>query len=205
LGFSLIASPLAGLAGSLTLPNYTQGMAGELAFIGGHPKRWLLGMSLDLLFSLLLVPAGIAIARATRGRSRLGPLAGTMVAGAAFFHGAMLGYQLPEGSLVARVSDRAQAVAIAEASYASPGFSLLVIPFTTLMFPGLLLAAGTLWRSSIIPLWAALAIVAAVPIELAGPPAVKASLMFALLALGLGRAGVWVTGRRPAPASDSVP
>jgi hypothetical protein len=198
-GLSLIFSPIAGLAGSLMLPSYAQGMSGELAFIDAHPTRWLGGMSLDLLFSLLLIPAGTGIVRATRGRSRLGQVAGAMVAAAGFVHGAMLGYQLPEASLVAHMADRAQAVALAEASYDSPAFTMLVIPFVALMFPGLLLAAAALWRSRVVPLWAAGSIAAAVAIEVAGPPAVKASLMFALLALGLGRAGVSLLQcRRPA-------
>src|SRR5512132_677604 len=88
-GLALVASPLLGLVGSLLLPTYTQGMAGELAFIAEHRTRWLAGMSFDLLFSLLLIPAGRGIARATRGRSRLGPAAGAMLAAAGFFHGAM--------------------------------------------------------------------------------------------------------------------
>ena len=112
----------------------------------------------------------------------------------------MLGYQLPEASLVAHAADRAQAVALGDAMYGDAAFTMLVIPFTALLFPGLLLLALSLWRSRAAPWWASAAIVAAVVVELAGPPAMKARIMFALLVLGLGWVGVRL-GREGAEGS----
>lgn len=195
---SLVASPLAGLVGSLLLPTYTQGMRGELAFIEAHRTRWLAGMGCDLLFSLLLIPAALGLMQLLRRHgSRVGPVAAAMLATAAFVHGAMLGYQLPEASIVAHVADRAQAVSLADAMYGDAAFTALVIPFTAFMFPGLLLLALSLWRSRVAPLWVALAIAAAVVVELAGPPDWKARSMFALLLLGLGWVGTRLVRHDP--------
>ena len=190
-GLALVASPLAGLIGSLLLPTYTEGMRGELAFIAEHRARWLAGMSCDLLFTLLLIPASLAMMSLLRRRgSRVGAVAAAMLVVAAFVHGVMLGYQLPEASIVAHAADRAQAVSLAESMYGDPAFTMLVIPFTALLFPGLLLLAWSLWRSRATPPWASLAIVAAVVVEIAGPPAWKARAMFALLLIGLGWVGM---------------
>ena len=203
LGLSLIASPLAGLVGSLLLPAYTGGMQGELAFIAAHPTRWLAGMSADLLFSLLLIPAALGLAWVLRPRAPvLGPLCGGMLLVAAFVHGAMLGYQLPEASLVAHGGDRAAMVALSEAMYGDPAFMLLVIPFTALCFPGLLLAAAALWRTRVVPRWVPPVLAAAVAVELLGPPALKARLFFALLLLSLGRLGVQLLRTPAGPLPD---
>jgi len=166
-------------------------MRGELAFIAAHPTRWLTGMSFDLLFSLLLIPAALGLMRMLRPRApALGALCGGMLLVAGFVHGAMLGYQLPEASLVAHGGDRARMVALSEAMYGDPGFLLLVIPFTAFAFGGLLLTAAAVWRTRVAPRWVPVVIAAAVLIEVLGPPAVKARLFFGLLLLGLGRLGV---------------
>ena len=197
-GLSLVASPLAGLIGSLLLPAFTGGMRGELAFIAAHRTRWLTGMGFDLLFSLLLIPAALGLRRVLQPRAPvLGAACGAMLLVAGFVHGAMLGYQLPEASLVAHGGDRERMVALSEAMYTDPGFLLLVIPFTALVFPGLLLAAAALWRTRAAPRWVTVAIAAAVLIELLGPPTMKARLFFGLLLLGLGRVGVQLLRASP--------
>jgi hypothetical protein len=85
--------------------------------------------------------------------------------------------------------DRARAVALTSALTEQPAFTALVVPMTGL-FLGLLLLAVALWRARAAPAWIPAALVAAVVVEIAGPPAFKARLFFALLLAALGWAGV---------------
>jgi hypothetical protein len=189
-GLSLLAAPLCGLAWSLLVPPFTAGMAGEVAFIAAHPGRWALGTYLGVVWSYLMIPAVLGLLHLFRARAVvLGHVGGALALTGAAFHGTMLGFQLAETPIVLSGIDRARAVALTSALTEQPAFTALLVPLTGL-FLGLLLLALALWRARAAPAWIAALLVAAVAVEIAGPPAFKARLFFTLLLAALGWVGV---------------
>lgn len=189
-GASLLAAPLCGLAWSLLVPPFTAGMEGEVAFIAAHPDRWALATYLGVVCSYLLIPAVLGLLHLLRARVVvLGHVGGALALMGAAFHGTMLGFQLAETPIVRSGIDRAQAVALTTALTDQPAFIALLVPMAGL-FVGLLLLAVALWRARAAPAWVAALLVAAVVVEIVGPPAFKARLFFALLLVALGWMGV---------------
>jgi hypothetical protein len=191
-GLSLIVAPLTGLIGVSLLPAFTNGMEGELAFIAGNTDRWLLGLYLDLLTWLLLIPAVIGLMHLLRRRAViLGHIGGSLMLVGLFFHAAVLGFQFVEAPLVVSKLDHAQMVALTEQIYEHKAFVMLLMPFLG-FYAGLILLAVALWWARVAPSWVAFTIIAAIAGEFFGPPQVHTHLMLGLLLVAFGWIGLKV-------------
>jgi hypothetical protein len=188
-GLSLIAAPLLGLIGATLLPKYTDGMAGELAFIAAHPTRWLVGLYVNLLTMIPMIVSIFGLLHLLQRRAVvLGHLSGALLLVGSFFHGAILGYQFVEAPLVVSGIPHNQLLAFSEQMYQHVAFTLLLMPFLAFHLGSLLMALA-LWQARIGPPWVSGCIVVGVAVEFFGPAAYHAQLYFGFLLIALGWIG----------------
>ena len=163
--------------------------AGEVAAVADHPVRMALLGWLEVPFFVGMVPACLAVAwLCRRGAPVLATIAGALTA-LGFGAGFAL---LPGGDLAAALQagvDPAVLERVDDASWAAPRAELGIVLFLLGgVMIGLAMLGIALWRSRVVPIWFALALV------IAGPPTRSArtrrSVGLGLILGAVGFAGV---------------
>jgi hypothetical protein len=192
-GLCLIGAPVALTAAAAIGPDYFDDDKQQmLQKIGVHPNRYVVALLLFLAAAVLLIAAGIGLVRFFRGAGvTLGQAAGGLLAvGAAatigFFTIGAVQYEMTRHNL-----DRAEMADLVEQVEESAMLLPIVILFLVGIAIGSLLLAIAAWRRRLIPVWAALAIVAAAVLGFFGQDNKALEIVgFAILIVGLGTLGL---------------
>ncbi|WP_111718938.1 DUF4386 family protein [Homoserinimonas sp. OAct 916] len=186
---TLLAAPLTGLLAGLLLPQLSGGGAERLAIIEANSTRFLAANLLLLVSFTLFVPALVLIGHhlAEKG-SRWGYVSAIAAAAGWILHLAIVGGGLVQYPMAA-AADRAAMSEVADAMFESASFLVLVVPMLLLTALGMLLTAVALWRARVAPLWAAIAIVAAIVADFVAPEPFDVLSLYGLLTVGF--AGVY--------------
>jgi hypothetical protein len=179
-GLSLIASPVLALLSALLFLTIGSTEGAQLRAIAAHPDRWYWSTILLVASIVLLVPAYVGLAALVRRSSRrLGATGGALaILGVMVATGDAMS-QLMGRALVAADADRAQMVALlvrfdddagANAVFNVGGLAIIV--------GSLLLTAGLI-RGRVVPVWSAVALSAAVVLNIAGYGAASGGLVAA--------------------------
>jgi hypothetical protein len=166
---SLVLAPLFSLASALVAPALKTDEGAQLAVIAAHPDRWYWFTILLLAGGLLLVPALLGIAIVVRERSpRLGEIGGWLaILGALIAIGDVMS-QLTLWQMVTPGADRAQMTALLVRTDDAAGVANVYTVGGLAILIGTVLLTIGLIRSRVVPAWAALALTAAVVVNLVG-------------------------------------
>ncbi len=186
---TLLAAPLTGLLAGLLLPQLSGGGAERLAIIEANSTRFLAANLLLLVSFTLFVPALVLIGQhlAEKG-SRWGYVSAIAAAAGWILHLAIVGGGLVQYPMAA-AADRAAMSEVSDAMFESASFLVLVVPMLLLTALGMLLTAVALWRARVAPLWASIAIVAAIVADFVAPEPFDVLSLYGLLTVGF--AGVY--------------
>jgi hypothetical protein len=169
IGGSMIGTGLLMLGASLASPAIKTNEAAQIAVIAQHPARYYLFTILILGSSMLLIPALIGLMRMTAERS---PVLSNL-GGALSLFGALVATgdsmsQLVIWQMGARGADRAQMAALLHRFDNVAGASLVFTVGGLAVLVGIVLLAIALVRSHAAPAWAAVGVVAATLLNIAG-------------------------------------
>jgi hypothetical protein len=166
LALSLVAAPVAFLAGSALSPGVDADFAAELATVAAHPDRWSAFMALVALGSLAFIPAAIGLHRLCS--SRLGLAAATLFAYGNAIAAADAISELGVREMVVPGADRAQMAALMERVDSSfPGVLFFTTGGLSYLLGGVLLGVA-LWRRRTVPVWSAALFGTSVMVNLIG-------------------------------------
>ena len=177
---SLFAAPLLSLAGVALAPPIRSDARAQLAVIAAHPDRWYWSTILLLAGALATVPAILGIAAVVRERSpRLGDLGGGLaLLGALIAVGDVMS-QLTVWQMVAPGANPAQMAALLHRTDAAAGVALVfTVGGLTVLAGSVVLAIGLL-RARIVPVWAAVAFIAGVFLNIGGYGAASGAIVAA--------------------------
>lgn len=213
---ALVVGPLALVAGALSSPAGDEdSVAASLTKIAAHPGQQRTLIVADLMATLML-PAMLYLMRlARRGAPRLAVVGGAIafiswVGGAVSLGGSdVLFYH------AARLPDQLTAVTLVKSVVGDPGFVVPEAVFLIGHLVGMLLLGIALWRSHVVPVWAA-ALVGIGPIVefVVHETSATDAGAYALLLIGMAGCAVsllridddqWDLPARPGPASELSP
>jgi hypothetical protein len=156
-GLCLIAAPLVLLLALLFHPG--EGEAGLVQTVAEHPGRVEASNLLIVLSSVLFVPALIGLLRPVRGRGVILVHIGVGLALIGVIgHAVWAGFQVVLVGMVQSGVDREQLSAMVEGGPPNAGFVVVMLMFLAGFFLGMIVLAVGLWRSRVIPRWAAVCI-----------------------------------------------
>ncbi len=188
-GLCLIAAPLVLLLALLLHPGEVgTGVQTEAEY----PGRVLATNLLIVLSSVLFVPALVGLLRVIRGRGVVLVHVGVGLALIGVIgHAVWAGFQIILVGMVQSGVDQEQLSAMVENGPPNAGFVAVLLMFLAGFFLGLIFIATSLWRSRIVPRWAAVCI-ALVPIFDFLPTDNKALFLIgpALAVVGFGTIGL---------------
>jgi hypothetical protein len=192
--------PVAALAiETLVVPFPVRGdIADAMTGIAAHPGRAQAALWLALVYSLLVLPATMAVAWTARRRAPRLTLAGGVLTLLAF------AATLPDSDLAAVVGVRngiapAALQAIDDAVWAHPAVGMQLGIFLLGQAVGLILLGIALWRARVVPAWAAIVLALSGPAHLLAPGGnAGAAISWAMTAIGYAAASVALLRTRDA-------
>ena len=205
---SLITAPLLGLIAACAWPPLRTGDRAQIAAISAQPGRWYIFSLFLLLSTIMLVPAVLALMRLL-GRSRP---AWALIAGCAVQLGILIGIgdaatNLMVWQMGSRGVSLGQMAALATRYNAAPGAALIFMIGGLATLGGTLALSAGLWRAHAVPAWTAIAVAAAMIVNIVGLSANSVPITiasFALLLAAFGRIAVIVRSS-PAWAQPDTP
>jgi hypothetical protein len=195
-GLCLIGAPLALLAAAIIGPEYVDNdnKLAELQSIAVHHRRFALAIVLFFAAAVLIILAGIGLVRLFRGvRVTLGQTAGALLTlgGAAtfgFYANSAIEYEMTRHDL-----NRVQMAKLADQFQDSAALAPVWVLFLIGIVLGTILLAIAAYRRGLIPIWAAVAIVASSVLGFFGDESKPAEIAgFAVLLVGFGALGLAV-------------
>jgi hypothetical protein len=200
---ALIAAPILGLAGTLTLPVMSGDGAARLAAIEAEPTRFLLANLLLIASFTVFVPALLSLKERLVSRaSRWGAWAAIAAAAGWTLHNAIVGTVLTQLSMVS-AADRTSAGAVADGLFESAGFTAILIPMLVLTEVGTIVLAIAVWRAGLAPLWAGIVVILGLVAEFVVPEPYEGVGLYALLAIGFGAIGFRLLQQRSASTIEA--
>jgi uncharacterized protein DUF4386 len=196
-GLCLIVGPLMFVIASAIGPDVDDdNKVKELANVAANKGSYLLGAILFLVGSILVLVASIGLIRVFANRRvTLGQIAGGLLvvgsaATVAFYAFETVEYEMVnisglDRAQMAKLLDKGQ-----EANSGIPIFLMFVVGIVI----GLILLAIASWRSSVVPVWAALALLVSAVLGFVGESKGVEIASFVLLVVGLGSIGMAVLG-----------
>jgi len=156
---SLLSAPLAGLVAAVAAPALRTSTAAEIAAIAAHQDRFYVYAIAVLVSGYLLVPAFLGILTLLRGRAPVW----ASVAGGVTVAGLLIAVgdaatELVYWQMGAPGADRSAMVALAERYETAPGAALVYTVGGLATLVGLAAVAVALWRTRVVPRWAAAAL-----------------------------------------------
>jgi hypothetical protein len=188
--WSLVAAPSLFALSGLVVPALKNGDAAQVAMISAHPGAWYAFTILSLLGSALLVPAALALMRATGARSAASVLGGGFLCVGGLVALADSATQLVYWQMGAGSADPAQMAALLHRYENAPGASIIFVVGAIALVVGTVLLAFALTRTRVAPLWAALLIPVGMVANLAafvGSSKVLLIVSSVVLLAGMGR------------------
>ncbi|HKC29789.1 MAG TPA: hypothetical protein VKB75_17370 [Jatrophihabitans sp.] len=210
-GWSLVLAPLTGLVAAAALPALRDTRSAEIAAIARHQDRFYVYALGILLSSYLLVPAFFGIINLLRERSaRWAYLAGGLAQVGMLVAIGDAATELMFWQMGSPTADHTQMTELANRYESAAGSALVYDIGGLAVLIGTLLVAVGLWRTRVVPRWAAAGVAVSVVANLAGfatanQPILVASYLVMLAALG--RVAAVVLGARSEPTllPDGVP
>ena len=193
-GLLLVVGPATLLIGSIISPDTDhKDKVRELAAVSAHKGTYLVGGLIFLLGTILLTFAAIGLIRMFRGRRgiTLGQVAGALlilpgIVGAGWYTLGAMEYEMVHAK---GLNTAALAQFLHKADSAG-----VIIPFIVLFAIGAVLGVILLgiaaWRTRVVPIWAAVVIIIAGPLNFIGQSHVASIISDAVLLVALGSLGV---------------
>ncbi len=212
-GLCLIAAPLVLLLALLLHPG--EGEAGFVQTIAEYPGRVEAANLAIIISSMLFVPALIGLLHPIRGRGVVLAHVGVGLALIGVIgHAVWAGFQVVLVGMVQGGIDREQLSAMVEGGPPNAGFVVVMLMFLAGFFLGVIVLAVGLWRSRVVPRWAAVCIALA-PLPDFLPVDNKALFLIgpALAIIGFGTTGLrllamsdadWELGRAPSAGEAGI-
>ena len=202
-GLCLIAAPLVLLVAMIV--HGGGGNAGLVKSLLESPGRVQAANLLIMFSSVLFVPALIGLLGLVRGRGVILAHVGvTLAVVGVIGHAVWAGFQIVLlGLLQSGVVDQTRMAELISGGPPNAGFVIVMLAFMIGFFLGLLFVAGALWRSGVVPRWAAVCIFL-VPFADFVPGGAVVSILGPVLGLvGLGAAGLKLLSMPDAEWSQS--
>jgi hypothetical protein len=201
LAVALVAAPALWLAAAAVSPALKSDSAAQLAVIAQHANRWFGYTALLTLGTILFVPAILGIMRLTRaGMPRL-----TLVGGALLGYGTIIAVgdtmsQLTTWQMVTGHADQAQMAALLDRTSNAGGASLFFAPGGLAFLAGSVLLTIALVRTRAVPIWASIAFLIGIVVQLVGFSAssvalIAASAVISLVAMAMLARRLWAGSR----------
>jgi hypothetical protein len=156
--WSLVATPLLFALSGLVVPALKNGDVAQLAMISAHPDAWYAFTILSMVGSALLVPAALALMRATGAASAASVLGAGLLCVGGLVAFADSATQLVYWQMGARSADPAQMAALLHRYENAAGASLIFAVGALALVVGTVLLAIALVRTRVAPIWAAVLI-----------------------------------------------
>lgn len=209
-GWSLILAPLTGLCAAVALPALRDSRSAEIAAIARHQDRFYLYALGILLSSYLFVPAFFGIMNLLREQApRWAYLAGGLAQVGMLVAIGDAATELMYWQMGAPSADHHQMAALADRYESANGSGLVYTVGGLAVLVGTLLVAVALWRTRIVPRWAAVGIAVGVGANVLGfgmanQPVLVTSYVITLAACGR-IAGVVLGARSAQTAANALP
>lgn len=209
LAVSLVLSPVLGLVAAITIPALRSTRAAEIAAIGAHPGAFYIYALAMLVSSYLTVPAFFGVMALLRERA---PVWSVLAGGLA-----QLGLLVAIGDAATELlywqmgapdADRGQMVALAERYENAAGASLVYSLGGLAILVGTVLITVALWRTRVVPRWAAVGLLAGSVANIGGFSAASRPLLIAsyvVLLAAFARMAVPLLASGPDPQSAGTP
>ncbi|HJQ74630.1 MAG TPA: hypothetical protein VJ814_07080 [Gaiellaceae bacterium] len=152
---SLVAAPFLFLLSGIAIPRLENGDAAQVALIQAHPTGWYLFTLFNLTGSAALVPAALALMRATGARSASSVLGAGLLAVGGLVALADSATQLVYWQMGARSANAAQMVALLHRYENAPAASAIFMVGALAFVVGCILLAFALARTQAAPVWVA--------------------------------------------------
>jgi hypothetical protein len=181
---SLVLAPLFSLVSALVAPALKSDEGAQLSVVAAHPDRWYWYTLLLLVGALLLVPALFGIASLVRERApRLGAIGGVLaILGALIAIGDVMS-QLMTWQMAVAGADHAQMAALQTRFDDTAGVDgVFTVGGLSVLIGTLLLTIGLI-RGRAVPAWAAVALTAAVVVNVVGFSAASNAIVAASWAI----------------------
>lgn len=193
-GLLLIAAPVALVIGSIVSPNTDHNnKIRELAAVAAHKSTYLVGGLIFLLGTILMVFAGIGLIRMFRGSRgvTLGQVGGVGVVLAGIVGAGWYTLGAMEYEMVHAKGQNTMALARFLHAADNAGVIVpLIVMFVAGAVIGVVLIGIASWRTRVVPVWAAVVIIIAGPINFLGQGHAAQIISNAVLLVGLGTLGV---------------
>jgi hypothetical protein len=159
-GWSLILAPLTGLGAAIALPALRDSRSAEISAIAGHQDRFYLYALSLLISSYLFVPAFFGIMNVLRERSsRWAYLAGGLAQVGLLVAIGDAATELMYWQMGSPKANHTQMAALADRYESAAGSGLIYTVGGLALLVGTLLVAVGLWRTRVVPRWAAVGLV----------------------------------------------
>jgi hypothetical protein len=207
LAAALVLAPLTGLVAAVALPALRSTLPAEIAAIAAHPGRFYLYAIAMLISSYLLVPAFFGVLALLRDRAPTWAfLAGGLAQAGLLVAIGDAATELMFWQMGAPGADRAQMVALAERYDGAPGAALVYTVGGLAMLVGTALITVALWRTRVVPRWAAVALLVGAVANIQGftwanQPLLVAS--YVVLLAGFAPMAVRLLEKQPAVAGPA--
>ena len=157
-GLALIVGPLVMLVGGIIGPDTdNDNKLKELNSVAAHKSAYIIGSALFLVSTIILLAASVGIIHVFRGRRvTLGQIAGSLLVVGTATTFAFYAFSVVEYEMVNQTGlNRAELAAYLHKSNMTTSGAPLFILFLLGIVLGLILLAIALWRSGLVPKWAA--------------------------------------------------
>ena len=156
MGLAMLLAPAAGLVAACAQPALRDTTDAEITAIAAQPGRFYVYAISILISGYLLVPAFLGVMALLRERApRWTALAGGLTVAGLLIAVGDGAVELVYWQMGAPGADHAQMVALADRYETAPGSSLIYTIGGLASLIGVLLITGALWRTRVVPRWAA--------------------------------------------------
>ena len=168
-GWSLILAPLTGMGAAVALPALRDSRSAEISAIARHQDRFYLYALGILLSSYLFVPAFFGIMNLLREQApRWAYLAGGLAQVGMLVAIGDAATELMYWQMGAPAADHSQMAALADRYESANGSGMVYTVGGLAVVAGTLLVSVALWRTRVVPRWAAVGITAGVGANIVG-------------------------------------
>ena len=197
----LVAAPIAGLVGTLAMPDLDGTPTEQLEALAAGGSMFLIANAALLLCFVLFALGLSGLAHASDGRRgawwRVLATSAVTAAVGWILHAAVVGYGMSRLSMAAAgVLD--SSAPVVETLYDGSAFLMLLLPMLATTVVGTIGLSIGLWRTGLAPWWGALLVVLGLAADFVAPDGISGIAMFALMAVGLFTCAVRLIARRPA-------
>jgi uncharacterized protein DUF4386 len=191
-GLALIVGPAVMVIGAIIGPDINNdNKLKELNKIAAHKSAYIVGSLLFVLGTVILLAASVGIIHLFRGRGvTLGQIAGSLLLVGTATTFAFYAFSITEYEMVNQSGlNRVELARFLHKGIMTESGAPLFLLFVLGIVVGLILLGIALWRSGLVPKWAAVVVLLGGPVAFAGQSKAANIVDFALILVGLGMLG----------------